>query len=437
MDLVSQFGLPEGDDKMPGSKRVKSRVAIVKMDSKPSRDEIHEALQTLFALLGGLRSLVPPGARRVLVKPNVTFAEGPESGITTHPWLAGLIAKAFKDLGLEVYLGEAGGTGTGMTTQKQFEVNGLLAVARELGIPLKDFKDKREETVEVKVPGGVVVKNYFIAKAVMEADFRVSVPVVKTHCETTMTCSLKNMKGALPSDELKARLHSLDLNSHLVDLASIIKPHLSIVDGIMGLMGYGPGRPGIPMNLGLLIGGNEPLSVDATCARIFGYEPYEIEHLRLAEERGLGSTQPEDTEILGEPLEGVIYREFVRPPKTVEEISKWPHIRITNEGGCTSCISGVAYALHAWAPLEKLEMGKPVSIVMGRDVTPDKDYGPNVIAIGKCTQPLEGREDVTRIAGCPPPIRKLMEQIKNKLGYCDEPAWKPPYESPENPEDRH
>lgn len=422
---------------MPSASRIKNRVAIVRIDSRPSRDEIDETLQNLFALLGGLNNLVPSEVRRVLVKPNVTFAEVPDSGITTHPWLAGLIAKAFKDLGLEVYLGEAGGTGTGNNTQRQFEVNGLLAVARELGIPLRDFKDKKEETVEVKVPHGVVVKNYFIAKAVMEADFRVSVPVVKTHCETTMTCSLKNMKGALPSDELKARLHSLDLNSHLVDLNSIIKPHLSIIDGIMGLMGYGPGRPGIPMNLGLLVGGNEALSVDATCARIFGYEPYEIEHLRLAEERGFGSSRSEDIEIAGEKLVDVIYRNFVRPPKTVEEISRWPHIKVINEGGCTSCISGVAYALHAWAPQDKLEMGKPVSIIMGRDVNPSKGYGPNVIALGKCTQSLKGKEDVTFIAGCPPPIRKLMEQIKNKLGYYDEPAWKPPYESSENPGERH
>jgi uncharacterized protein (DUF362 family) len=422
---------------MPSAGRIKHRVAIVRIDSRPSRDEIDERLQNLFALLGGLNTLVPSDVRRVLVKPNVTFAEVPDSGITTHPWLAGLIAKAFKDLGLEAYLGEAGGTGTGNNTQRQFEVNGLLAVARELGIPLRDFKDKREETVEVKVPHGVVVKNYFIAKAVMEADFRVSVPVVKTHCETTMTCCLKNMKGALPSDELKARLHSLDLNSHLVDLNSIIKPHLSIVDGIMGLMGYGPGRPGIPMNLGLLIGGHEALSVDATCARIFGYEPCEIEHLRLAEERGFGSSRTEDIEIAGEKLADVIYRNFVRPPKTVEEISRWPHIKVISEGGCTSCISGIAYALHAWAPRDKLERGKPVSIIMGRDVNPGKDYGPNVIALGKCTKSLQGKEHVTFIAGCPPPIRKLMEQIKNNLGYYDEPAWKPPYESPETPEERH
>ena len=123
------------------------------------------------------------------------------------------------------------------------------------------------------------------------------------------------MKGALPSDELKARLSLLLSQLHLVDLNSIIKPHLSIVDGIMGLMGYGPGRPGIPMNLGLLIGGHEALSVYVTCARIFGYEPCEIEHLRLAEERGFGSSRTEDIEIAGEKLADVIYRIFCKAAK--------------------------------------------------------------------------------------------------------------------------
>jgi uncharacterized protein (DUF362 family) len=361
----------------------------------------------------------------VLVKPAIAFPEVPESGMVTHPWLAGLVAKAFRDCGLEVCLGESGGCGTGNNTQKHFKVNGLSTVARELGIPLRDFK--KEETVEVKVPGGVVVNNYFIAKAVMEADFLVSVPVIKTHCQATLTLSMKNMKGSLPSDELKSRMHVLDMNSHLVDLNTIIKPHLAIVDGIVGLMGYGPGRPGIPMNLGLLLGGSEALAVDATCARICGYEPHEIEHLRLAEERGLGITRSEDIEIVGEKLQDVVYSDFVGPPRTVEEISPFPHIKLFNEGACTSCIVCAAYILRAWAPEEKLEKGRPITIVMGQDVDPSKDYGPNIVAIGKCTRSIDDRDDVSYIGGCPPPTRVLMDLVKTSLGYADEPDWKPPF----------
>lgn len=403
----------------------KSRVAIVKISSRPSRDQIEEQLQQLFRLLGGLRNLIPASARRVLVKPAIAFPEVPETGMSTHPWLTGLVAKAIKDLGLDVYIGESGGCGTGNNTQKHFQVNGLAAVAQELKIPLRDFK--QEDTVEVKVPGGVIVTNYFIAKAVMEADFRVSVPVIKTHCEATMTLSMKNMKGSLPSDELKARMHVLGLNSHLVDLNTIIKPHLSIADGIVGLMGYGPGRPGIAMNLGLLIGGPEALAVDATCARICGYEPHDIEHLKLAEERGLGSSRAEDIEIVGEKIEEIVYKNFIRPPKRVEEISKFEHVKLVSEGGCSSCIGEAAYILRAWAPEEKLEKGKPITIVMGQNVDPSKDYGPNVIAMGKCTRKLKEKDDVSHVAGCPPEIRKLMEVIQNKLGYSNEPAWRPPF----------
>lgn len=410
---------------MPKAGKNKSRVGIVKIDSRPSPDEIHENLQELLSLLGGLKTLVPPTVSRVLVKPAIAFPEVPESGMTTHPWLAGLVAKAFRDFGLEVWLGESGGCGTGNNTQKHFKVNGLSTVARELGIPLRDFK--KEETVEVKVPGGVVVSNYFISKAVMEADFLVSVPVIKTHCEATLTLSMKNMKGALPSDELKSRMHVLDLNSHLVDLNTIIKPHLAIVDGIVGLMGYGPGRPGIPMNLGLLLGGTGALAVDATCARICGYEPHEIEYLRLAEERGLGSSRMEDIEIVGEKLEGLIYKDFVRPPRTVEEISEFPHIKLISEGACTSCIVSAAYILRTWAPEEKLEKGRPITIVMGQNTDPSKDYGPNIVAIGKCARGLKERDDASHIPGCPPPIRDLMNLVKTKLGYADEPDWKPPF----------
>jgi uncharacterized protein (DUF362 family) len=403
----------------------KARVAIVKISSGPSPEQIKEQLGQLFGLLGGLRNLIPPSVKRVLVKPAIAFPEVPETGMSTHPWLAGLVAKAIQDLGLDVYIGESGGCGTGNSTQKHFRVNGLAAVAKELKIPLRDFK--QEETIEVKVPGGVIVTNYFIAKAVMEADFRVSVPVIKTHCEATMTLSMKNMKGSLPSDELKARMHVLGLNSHLVDLNTIIKPHLSVADGIVGLMGYGPGRPGIAMNLGLLIGGTEALAVDATCARVCTYEPYDIEHLRLAEERGLGSARASDIAIVGERLQDVVYRNFVRPPKRVEDISEFEHVKLISEGGCSSCIGEAAYVLRAWAPREKLEKGKPITIVMGQNADPSKDYGPNVVAMGKCTRNLKDKEGVSHVAGCPPEIRRLMDSIQKRLGYSDEPSWKPPF----------
>lgn len=294
-----------------------------------------------------------------------------------HPEAACAAARILRDAGLDAFIGESGGCGTGRDTQRHFEVNGLAALAAELDIPLVDFK--RTETVEVPVPEGLVVKGYHIAKPALEADFRVSVPVIKTHCEATMTLSMKNMKGCLPIDDEKSLMHSLDLNSHLADLNTLLKPRLAVVDGIVGLMGYCPGHPGIAMNLGLMLAGTEAVAVDATCARVVGYAPHEIEHLRLAEERGLGSTREEDIEVVGLPLAEAFYPDFVRPPKGVEGISRYPNVKIVDEGGCSSCITELAYVLNTWVPEEKQRDGLPLTIVLGRNA--EGDYGDNVIAI--------------------------------------------------------
>ncbi len=401
----------------------KNKVAILRIGTRPSYEEVENTVKRLFDLLGGIRAMVPSSTRRVFVKPAIAFPEKPETGMGTHPEAVCAVAKLLRDAGLDVFIGEGGGTGTGKNTQKHFEVNGLAALTAKMGIPLVDLK--QTETVEVPVPHGVVVKAYHIAKPVLEADFRVSVPVIKTHCEATMTLSMKNMKGCLPIDDEKSRMHSIDLNSHLVDLNTLLKPHLSVVDGIVGLMGYGPGRPGIAMNLGLMLAGTAALSVDATCARIVGYEPRDVEHLKLAEERGLGTTREEDIQIVGLPLSEAFFPNFVRPPRGVEGISTYPNVKIIDEGGCSSCITELAYVLETWVPKEKQRDGRPLTIVMGRNV--DGKYGDNVVAMGKCTRPMKGCDGVNWLPGCPPNIRQFVDAVKKQLGYENEPDWKPPF----------
>jgi uncharacterized protein (DUF362 family) len=116
-----------------------------------------------------------------------------------------------------------------------------------------------------------------------------------------VTLSLKNMMGALAS---KGSMHmGLSLSKNIVDLASILKPQLAVIDGIIA--GEGHETSGNPIEMDLVIAGTDPVAVDAVGAAVMGIEPTEVKHLVLAEKKGLGTSNLEQITILGETIEKV------------------------------------------------------------------------------------------------------------------------------------
>jgi uncharacterized protein (DUF362 family) len=109
-------------------------------------------------------------------------------------------------------------------------------------------------------------------------------PKMKTHHWSGVTLSLKNMFGIVPGSCYgwpKNILHWAGIANSILDINSAVRPHLAIVDGITGMEGNGPIQ-GTPKSCGLLILGNDPVAVDATCARVMGLRPERIDYLRRA-----------------------------------------------------------------------------------------------------------------------------------------------------------
>jgi uncharacterized protein (DUF362 family) len=111
--------------------------------------------------------------------------------------------------------------------------------------------------------------------------------------------SLKNMMGAVTP---KGAIHN-PLSEKIVDLVSIIKPSVAVIDGIIA--GEGHETSGNPVEMNLVIAGTDPVAVDAVGAAVMGIPPDKVKHLRLAEERGLGTCDLKQIEILGEPIDKV------------------------------------------------------------------------------------------------------------------------------------
>ena len=135
----------------------------------------------------------------------------------------------------------------------------------------------------------------------------ISVPKLKPHRIATVTLSLKNMMSALAS---KGSMHvGTSLSGNITDLASILKPSISVIDGIIAGEGHETSENPVEMNL--VIAGTDPVAVDAIGAAVMGISPTDVKHLLLAKKKGLGTCHLEQIAVIGEPIEK-IRRKFHR-----------------------------------------------------------------------------------------------------------------------------
>jgi uncharacterized protein (DUF362 family) len=186
------------------------------------------------------------------------------------------------------------GEGSGFAdTFKAYQVAGVDVVAEKWNVPLVDLN--RDKFIEVKPVTPLALKRIKIAKTALESTI-ISVPKLKPHRMARVTLSLKNMMGAVTP---KNFIH-YPLSQKIVDLASIIKPNVAIIDEIIA--GEGHENSGEPVEMNLVIAGTDPVAVDSVGAAVMGISPKKVDHLRLAEERGLGISDLKRIEILGEPI---------------------------------------------------------------------------------------------------------------------------------------
>jgi uncharacterized protein (DUF362 family) len=237
---------------------------------------------------------VIPKRKPVLIKPNYINARHPSTGITTDSRvIEGVVKFLRRHRVKDVIIGEGSGFGN---TFEAFQVAGVEAVAEKWNVKLVDLNE--EEFVEVKPTNPLALKKVKIAKTALESTI-ISVPKLKLHRLARVTLSLKNMMGAVSP---KGSMHN-PLSKKLVDLASIIKPSVAVIDGIIA--GEGHETSGNPVEMNLVVAGTDPVAVDAVGAAVMGIPPEKVKHLRLAEERGLGTCDLKQIEILGEPVEKV------------------------------------------------------------------------------------------------------------------------------------
>lgn len=258
---------------------------------------IKDGLRTI----GVTRTIVR--GKRVVLKPNLVETAPGLSHINTHPKVVSAAAEVFRRLDADTVI-VAEGQGHRRDSLLVLEESGMQRALDESKLPFVDLN--HDEVREVRNRGTWTTLPMYLPRTVLEADLVVSMPKLKTHHWTGVTCAMKNLFGVMPGIVYgwpKNPLHFAGIENSILDICSTVRPGLAIVDGIVGMDGDGP-IMGDPRPAGCLIMGRNMVAVDATAVRVMGLEPEGVRY--LVEASGvLGPVLAENILQRGERIESV------------------------------------------------------------------------------------------------------------------------------------
>ncbi len=283
---------------------MKTQVAVIRCEDY-DESRVHEALQRGIALLGGPGRFARP-QETLLLKPNLLAGAAPQRAVTTHPAVFKSLGQIFQKQGSRLTWGDSAVFGS---LKPVSEKAGLWQEAQRLGLETADF----ETAVKVSFPQARLARQLELARGALQADGLISVGKMKTHGFMRITGAVKNQFGLVPGlrkSEFHVKMQAADhFATMLVDITRFLRPRLFVLDGILAMEGNGP-QGGDPRRLQTLLLGSDPVAVDAVFCRLINLDSDLVATCRAGRECGLGTFRSEEIELLGDPLDSLIARDF-------------------------------------------------------------------------------------------------------------------------------
>ncbi|MDR2344848.1 MAG: DUF362 domain-containing protein [Planctomycetaceae bacterium] len=324
----------------------------------------------------------------VVIKPNLVVAKPAYEGATTHPEIVEGIIRFLQDFGI-TKLVIAEGSWVGEKTDRSISCCGYDTLIKRYGIK---FIDTKKDKIIKKNAHGLELG---VCVTILESDFLINVPVLKGHCQTKITCCLKNLKGCIPDSE-KRHYHNIGLHKPIAVLNTILKPNLHVIDGICGDPTFEEG--GNPVAANRILIGSDPVLLDSYCARLLGYLPEEIEYIRCAKEYGVGNLYNSNTKIYELQKENRPKVSNQNQSRIVKELTQL----IDERNACSACYATLIFALNKIG-IKNFNKKTHKSIKIGQGFRNVKSAG---IGIGDCTKGCE-----YNAAGCPPSAIDIINAV--------------------------
>jgi uncharacterized protein (DUF362 family) len=254
------------------------------------------ATRKAIDVMGGITRFMKKG-QRVVIKPNMSFARTPDFGATTHPSVVVAVAQACIDAGAKEVLV------LDHTLQRPelcLERAGIRDACRNIpGVHVLALQE-RKFFREIRIPQGKVLERVEVVTDILDNAVLINVPVAKSHSMTGVSLGLKGLMGLIWDRE---SFHSqFNINQGIADLATVIKPQLTILDATRAMISGGPGGPGDVKKPNLIIAGVDPVAVDSYGVGIVpwygkNFKGRQVEHLLEVHQRGLGKIDVEKLRI--------------------------------------------------------------------------------------------------------------------------------------------
>lgn len=335
-----------------------------------------------------LAGLILDREKQIGIKPNLVSPSDASLGGTTHPQIVEGIIEYLQERGFQKIV-MLEGSWVGDKTSEACRVCGYDRVSDKYKVP---FWDTKMDSCFSKDCAGLKLN---ICECVKKIDFLINVPVLKGHCQTKITCALKNMKGLLPDKE-KRRFHAMGLHKPIAHLNTGVHQDFILVDNICGDLDFEDG--GNPVVMNRIIAGRDPVLIDSLVCDMLHYQIHEVPYIVLAEKLGVGSSDLSRAEIIY--CDEQSGRTMPRSRKVVELQDAVDEVE-----SCSACYGYLIPALELLKKdglLEKLD----TRICIGQGFREKTGR----LGVGACTCQFQ-----YYVKGCPPTENQIYDYLKEYI----------------------
>ena len=330
------------------------------------------------------------GDAKIVLKPNLVVPSSAAEGATTHPEIVEALIVHLKEQGYrDITIAESAWIGA--STSAAFKAHGYHDLVKRHQVKLVDIKHDAYTAITAH---GYTVE---MSRTIMDADFLISLPVLKGHCQTTMTCALKNMKGCI-SDASKRKFHVWGLHEPIAVLNTIRRADLVIVDSLNGDLDFEEG--GNPVQTNRMFAGIDSLLVDTYGTHLMGFDVADVPYISIAQRLGVGSTDIDQARI--HELNTDSHVAMGRPTQRVQTLSTYT----IPSSACSACYGNL---IHALARMEErgslARLNRKIHI--GQDYKGKSGCG---LGVGICTGGF-----THALTGCPPKAVDMVHFLEQML----------------------
>lgn len=344
-----------------------------------AKESVDAAVEEALEMLGGPLSAIRPGMT-VLLKPNMFQLDRPY--FFSNPAILIALARRLKDCGARVIVAER--LRNIYRLLEGSEIHDYAEVKSLDDMPLQIVSI--ESATSLRVP-------FAIPAPIMECDYFIGVPQLRTHASLLITNAMKNLIGLLPGYTTRM-VHMAGVDESVVDLNVLRPQNLVVCDLTTVIEGNYPIH-GTPRHVGLVVASTSAAAADVVSAKLSGFEPDDIAYLQHSFDRGLGPRHLEEVELRGLPLSEASFQMEKAPERiTVPREG----IFVNADTACAPCRRFIAGALRALEPAFETWQGE-MTICAGRVEKPSSPRGV-VVLVGNAQ--YENRDAGIFIEGCPP-----------------------------------